>query len=49
MITFDEKLNEQNTQSKEGIEELTKMLEKMEIEKGREVYEYLNLLESCHM
>lgn len=41
---FDEKLNGQNTQSKEGIEKLRKMLEITEIEKERDVYEHMRLL-----
>lgn len=41
---FDEKLNGQNTQSKEGIEKLRKMLEITEIEKERDVYKHMRLL-----
>ena len=41
---FDEKLNGQNTQSKEGIEKLRKMLEITEIEKERYVYKHMRLL-----
>lgn len=41
---FDEKLNGQNTQSKEGVEKLRKMLEITEIEKERDVYEHMRLL-----
>lgn len=41
---FDEKLNGQNTQSKEGIEKLRKMLEITEIEKEGDVYEHMRLL-----
>lgn len=41
---FDEKLNGQNTQSKEGVEKLRKMLEITEIEKERDVYKHMRLL-----
>lgn len=46
---FDEKLNGQNTQSKEGIEKLRKMLEITEIEKERDVYKHMRLLCTCFL